>query len=948
MVDQNVADFRRAIASLQNMSDARARQRADEWLKKFQNSVIAWHVVDKVLTTATASGEDNRLIIFSAITLHHKIISASKVVQENLCMALAQLAVQDESWTNVLSTLVPMFDQTSMGSLLRIMKLIPEECRSRRCTASRSAQGAMMQELNRSSGDVIKLLADCMRRVHSSDVRMIRCVFECLSNWLRFTEIPASAMQNNPLLIAPFDAIQNSELFEVAVDTVCEVIRTYADVRKHAGVIRIIIPHVMRLQALYGAAIKRGDEDTARGVARIFTETGEAYLDILLGSENVGQQKVVAMILACAQHPSPEIVKVTFHFWYVFAEGLDVIRSNELRLRRLADYAPTYQKLASLCLKLLELPNDFDRSCDDDVDTAERFRGEVGDILCDCCLVLGVKRCGPFLLENLTRRCKDFVALTAQARSRAWRSIEAALCAFTCASKEITRRNIASEVTDSLIGGNSGALAAALHLHRGLRSSSDDGALAVRNACLGVLERYASWFRRQPQQFLQAAFEESVASLALRGTQAAASRVFCEICASCGGKVCRDAKMLTAVLHVHRQAVQTPLPKDELLRVTRGLASIVKMLEPKIATEALQQLLRPCKAKLASAAKNSSAADMILLFDTFTEVFAGLGGVSDAVKMTVYSEVESIWTMLGSLASVHGSNGKVAEKLCRFYKHMIRCLGTNLFKRFAHLFCKQTVALFKACRQSPYLYASGIAVESLAQVQDRHDMLQHMLAELSRVVLSLLTSLDAIRSNPDVVEDFFDFVVRYVKNCPMLLLKSPCVLHIVRLAASTLDAEHREANRSAIFFLESFLALGVLDKKRGGAAATKTSLAPILLKFLGEHDANLGRFVVLHVMRGTAGLLPLDRVDDDDGSLTSVLFVLRSLVGQAHFASLVNGTLRRLPESLARAADKSRLLDSMFGERGVSNSAWKNPWYRAMLDFSRSCARFQRTVRDKK
>ena len=952
----------------QNGSDPIAQRRANQFLENFQNTKEAWGVVDRGLRT-----DSKRLVFFCAVTLHYKIKfhfselssicaaekfraamiehvkrhqRAMRAVREKLCAAVAQLALQDSAWTNVIDFLAPRFDTNSMESLLRILKFLPEECRSRRCTASRQARRTLEDELTAKASDVLGVLLQCMNRSQQNN-DLVRAVFQCLQSWFRYIRMPPAAVAKSPLLMSPFQAIRCPQLVESAVDTILEIVRSFSNPARHMDVIKKVLPAVMELKRLFHSK----DEDTVRGLVRIFTETGEAYLDIILGSDDVGLLvDIVKVVLECTKHPNEEIAKITYHFWYVLAEGLECIKDDKLRCRRLAQFAEAYHPLAIACLHRMCLPTDFLDMDKEEKGETQHFREEIGDILRDCCLVLGGQKCGAILWAHLQSTCKAYLSLSAEEKRVKWRPLEAVIFSYSCVRRELLHRSVPVGDAANFIGGNCGILVAALQVHRVLRETSStkrtESSAVVRNTCLDAVGRYAPWIRRSPEKFLQFALQESVQALGDASTCALAARVFCDICVDCGEHVSRNIQILKNILAVHQQAVEKPLPKKELMLVTKGLARTVRLMKPETAILALDQLLKPCKHRLGCAARDSSVENMILLLDALTEVFSNLDGVANVVRQKVRDEFGIMWNSLRELGKRYSRVVKVVEKLCRLYKHTIRCLGSDLFKEFAEDFCRHTVALFQVSFQSPFLYASGIAVESLAKMQDAQAMLGWVLVEITKLVLGKLkASSEAVRENPDVVEDYFDCVARYVRNCPQLLLSNAllsCLSEVLYFAATTLSVEHREANRSVIFFIESLLSLGVEKKRDGSNQRTRTAFAQPLLGILAHKEAALGRHLVGHIFRGIAGGLPLDRVDDPDGSLTDVLFKLNALCGVEHFKALIVTEIQRLPSTLARDHDKEAFQCALFGERGVVNSTWAAHWHREAVTFSSACRSRQR------
>ncbi len=57
----------------------------------------------------------------------------------------------------------------------------------------------------------------------------------------------------------------------------------------HMDMVRLLIPGVMALVPLFDEGVRKRDDDQAKGIARVFAETGESYVDLILGEEEISQ-----------------------------------------------------------------------------------------------------------------------------------------------------------------------------------------------------------------------------------------------------------------------------------------------------------------------------------------------------------------------------------------------------------------------------------------------------------------------------------------------------------------------------------------------------------------------------------------------------------------------------------------------------------------------------------
>jgi len=346
-----IQTLKTALGAQMNPQDAVRQREANQWLERFQKDASSWGAVDVLL-----SGErDNRVLFFAAHTLHRKVSNdfeqlkrrdpsavpklratliahvkrhktSSRQVREKLCQATAQLAIQDMSWRNVCADLTPKFGRDDMASLLRIFKLLPEECHNKKSTAPVENQRARAREFDSCAGDVLGLLTQCMNMARGN-LELVSGVLQCLRSWLEYSNIPASAIASSPLLVMPFDALNSRELFEDALKTILKTVKMYRNSSVHLDVVKIILPRVLQLEGRYKQAVQSKNVDAARDFIRIFVETGEAYMNLLLcpnvnivlpGNVVVNQSKIVDLVFECSRHPERELAQLTFFFWCVF------------------------------------------------------------------------------------------------------------------------------------------------------------------------------------------------------------------------------------------------------------------------------------------------------------------------------------------------------------------------------------------------------------------------------------------------------------------------------------------------------------------------------------------------------------------------------------------------------------------------------------------------------
>src|SRR4051812_2731646 len=161
-------------------------------------------------------------------------------------------------------------------------------------------------------------------------------VFRCLLSWLKSGDIDVSSLSSNVLLSLSFDALKAEDLFDIAVDVVCEVIHQTNEVQEYMPVIEQIYP---RLQPLLEELKKCTEEDDEkiRGYCRIFTESGESYLRLVVQHPDAFRG-IVEGIAACTSFHDLDLVPMTFNFWYQLSNALQEPGHAEVRSKFLGIY----------------------------------------------------------------------------------------------------------------------------------------------------------------------------------------------------------------------------------------------------------------------------------------------------------------------------------------------------------------------------------------------------------------------------------------------------------------------------------------------------------------------------------------------------------------------------------------------------------------------------------
>lgn len=307
-----------------------------------------------------------------------------------------------------------------------------------------------------------------------------------------------------------FDALASDELFDAAVDVICELIHETQEIDENMAVIELIVPRVIALKPLL--LKQREDPEKIKGYARIFTEAGETYRLLLLRHTETFFP-IVEAIGECSAYPDLEIVPITFPFWMRLAQNIGK-KSSVPQL-----FLDAYQSLMRVIIGHLHFPRDSDALTGQEADSFRSFRHVMGDTLKDCCFVLRTDTCLLATYELIT------TALSRAPEALSWQEIEAPLFALRSMGAEIdpNDNNAVPKIMD---------LIPSLPHHP-----------RVRYAALLIISRYTEWVNMHPDyirfqlQYISAGFEDPDNEVSAAAGQAL--KYLCQDCKQvCPGLPC--------------------------------------------------------------------------------------------------------------------------------------------------------------------------------------------------------------------------------------------------------------------------------------------------------------------------------------------------------------------------------------------------------------------------
>ena len=865
---------------------------------------------------------------------------ANKPLVTRLSMAIACLAVQmnwDTCLTDICNTVLTPHPELG-PAILELFRSIPEEADSNRLVLTNTNSnnnGEEEEAFLRRYRDMLRnsahiVLGLCERAVlsllssqqqqqqHSddnyfsinSDVATIEAVLSCLQSWIRIVDMDPRLFivekDNNNAVLLPwlFDLLTDSNRggFELAVDVVVELLRTYPSHRRGVeGLVRAIIPRVMalgeeappqqqqqqqhlaeaaaattitRTRSPFQKSIDEEDEDGMRGYCRLFTEMAESYLSLILSHEEMNQAALVELVLQCSSIPDKEIAGITLHFWYRFVIGLEELEPFEYRQIKIDAFTPQLTRLLTISAYLLRYPVGVDDISPDRLDDIEGIRLYFLDTIEDCCRLLGGELVLRAMGDSLQEECRRVASSSSSSVVSDWHGIEGYLQSIQAVSIYVpSDENCVIPFVMTLIPQLPG-----------------EAPLLRATACQTV-GKYAAWLSLQPS-FLQPLLPFLAQGLSIPKCATAAAvaiREICERCDSLGNTVLQLYDGIVAAREQHRTSSAGTgddfiLDLKNELEVLEGVCKAVSsklVNEPSIINHLARPIINNLKAlsfsdsgpspKLVSAevCRLTTLIQHLRLPPASSQVATGTLNRSEFIL----SLMRETWPMLDALSQKYPRDFNCGEKLCRLHKHSLRECGPIYYAPLLELLVEQTVRNFSASFSSPYLYLASIIVSEYGRDPAQSKLLYDMVANLSSVVFNALRTTNDFIAHPDVIEEFFFMIGRMVNYCPSPLVQSSLLTSLLQCAAVGMKLHHRDANRGTLNFLENTFSYSLkLRSSNTLDANEQANISALEQAILSE-----GQAVVINLAQALLGDLPAYRLDSGSGSIAGVLFNLNQL-----------------------------------------------------------------------
>ncbi|KAJ3338077.1 Nuclear import receptor [Gonapodya sp. JEL0774] len=865
---------RKVVTALNTLyhGDKDGKREADLFLEDFQKTTEAWSVACHLLS---ADGSPTDVQYFSAQTLRTKIIYDFKPlppqtrqslrptllhllrmnfpggVTRQLAVALADLAVQLREWEDPVGDVIGEFgagvtaaagtssqQQARMDResevLLEWLSALAEEFYDTRIQMEkRDLIARQDQVMMKHSGQVLNLLMAFLAKGGATSPLSLR-VFTCLKSWINSGDLPLHLIHPpSPLCDLLFDALPSDSLFDAAIDAIEEIIHRSRDAAKHVLLVTRIHQRLGELAPRLDA--DREDSERMRGYSRIFTEAGTAYMKLIAGQWDEEVQ-LVECILRCAAAPDTEVAKVTFPFWYDLARC--TVEDPQLRAR----CAPVYRHLISAMVGHIHYPRELSGWTAQDRDEFREFRHEMGDVLKDCCVVLGPVEALGVPFQILCRYAGANADGTINAGNSTlaadtpWQDVEAPLFALRALGAKVppNEATIMPRIMSMIP-----------HLPQHPK---------VRYAAVLVIGRYAEWTAQNPSfvpwqlTFVCGGFEGGDAELKSASTQA-----YLFMCESCGELLVPHIDELSKFYHT----VASTVSHDDRIRLTEAMSNIVAALPVAQQQRRLEEFCLPIAQRLHEIAaagvpqapdeEKAVVAEAFDLIDQY-HMYVKRATTDPQNSSDPHPGVEvlrQLWPVFEALLSKFGAT-RLSRALSRLLVGTIRTYRGFLNPLLPSIL-NQSVALYGATHFPCYLWVCKTAIDVYGvEGSAEGSTMIELFKTVSKTTFEILqrarlSDVSDVKMLPDPftvaeIEEYFMTCLVVINKLPAMFLPSvDLVLSVFQCGIHCLPSEHTEASLEVLsFFAKLFhqLVPGVIPFP-AVVNPVKESLLPQMATFTG-------------------------------------------------------------------------------------------------------------------
>ena len=700
----------------------------------------------------------------------------------------------------------------------------------------------------------------------------------------------------------------------------CTILRDTREVDESIEVIQLIYPRLMSIRSKIEHATSSGDQDTFKGLTRLYAEAGEYWVVMIARLPAEFRGLVEAILECCARDTDREAISLTFLFWYEFKQIIVMERYQQARNA----FTGVWSNLMDIMIKHLEYPmpedpNEMDLFAGDreQEEKFRAFRHQMGDVLKDCCDVITVTECLSKASNLIRLWISTHGSQATESKVPQWQQLEAPIFSMRAMGRMVSPEE--SEVLHQVI-----PLIVQIPNHEKLRFQA-----------IMALGRYTDWTSQHPE-FLQPQLNFVIAGFKHQSTEvvkaaALAFRFF--------GTDCRQ--LLTdhvTQLHDFYESVLDTLVPASQEEVTEGVAAVVSAqpvdkiypmfklycdpIIKRMMTRANQaQSTVDDSAGLAVAGRNGLAeiswesltrvVDYIQLLTIFIQNVQPY--VPPSAENPAVRYCQEILPVMSTIAENFTSSTPILERVCRCWRYMVLSYRTAILPLLPTL-AQQLASGFKNSRQGCFLWATDSVLREFADGAEFVDVAtsQAIYNFFEQQALAFLRIMNDLPPSdlPDVIEDFFRLLIDALIYYHGSLLPAPVCSPILSAAISALILQQEAPLTATLHFLCDFLSYGTdhpnSSSFQNGSNTARVITPPELQQCVTRLISEQGEMLTQRILTGMMFSFPRDCLQD----ASSVLLAMLNINTQA-VVQWVKNTVDMLPTGTLKQGEGEKLLNGM-------------------------------------
>lgn len=247
----------------------------------------------------------------------------SAAILTQLCLALADLALQMPAWQNCISDLIKSFSNKNDFALLEILTVLPQEIDSSSLKLGENRREDIKTELRNNSHTVTSFLKESI--VSSQHTHVALKIIKCMTSWIQVRAINIQEIPNNAVIGFCLQVLRDhnsiNTLHDAASDCICALLHCLEENNNNENIERLLFDSVSALEESYHMAVAHEEEEKAANYARVFTELAETFLEKIISSTANGNthfaMRSLELALVCVGHHDYEVCILMLLFCYM-------------------------------------------------------------------------------------------------------------------------------------------------------------------------------------------------------------------------------------------------------------------------------------------------------------------------------------------------------------------------------------------------------------------------------------------------------------------------------------------------------------------------------------------------------------------------------------------------------------------------------------------------------